>query len=70
MTFIFYTPYEQIDIDIIESLGGVIHEIYPTLEELREEEGDDCEYTQIEVDGIVIELNDDYFLSLDDISLN
>lgn len=69
MTFKFYTPYSQVDIDIIESLGGTINDIYPTLEDLIEEEGL-CEYSQITVDGVMLELNDDFYLSLDDISLN
>jgi hypothetical protein len=70
MTFKFYTPYSQIDIDIIETLGGTIQEIYPTLEELIEEEGEYSDYTEIEVEGVMLELNDNNWLYLDDISLN
>ncbi len=70
MTFEFYCPYSQIDIDIIESLGGSIYDVYPTLEDLREEEGEYSDYTKITVDGVMVELNDDYYLSMDDISLN
>ena len=65
-----YVPYSQIDIDIIESLGGYIQDVYPTLEDLIEDEGEDAEFTKITVDGVMLELDDNFWLSLDDIGLN
>ncbi len=66
--FKIYLPYELIDIHIISSVGGQFQDSYDTLEELLQEEGEDCKYTVVEVTAI--HLNDDYYLSLDDISLN
>jgi len=69
MKFKMFAPYSQLDIHIIESLDGFIHDVYPTIDELIEEEGD-CDYTEMEVDGITIRLMCGNWLTLDDISMN
>jgi len=69
MRFKAYVPYSQIDIDIIESIGGQFQEFYPTVEELREEEPF-ADYTLIEVDGLSIQLDCGEWLCMDSISLN
>ena len=66
--FKIYLPYELIDIHIISSVGGEFQDCYDTLEELIENEGEFCKYTEIEITSI--HLNDNFFLSLDNISLN
>ena len=63
-----YIPYELIDIHIISAVGGTFQESYDTLEELLEEEGDYCKYTEVEITSI--HLSDGYYLSLSNISLN
>ena len=69
MRFKAYVPYSQIDIDIIESIGGQFQEFYPTVAALREEEPF-ADYTLIEVDCLSIQLDCGEWLSMDSISLN
>jgi len=66
--FKIYLPYELIDIHIISSVGGSFQDSYDTLEELIEEEGEYCKYTVVEIDSI--HLNDEFYLLLDNISMN
>jgi len=70
MTFKEYVPYSQLEIDIIESNNDFIEYFYPTLKELKEYHGHDCEYTIIEINDIFLLLNDGFCLSLSDIGLN
>jgi len=70
MKFLAYIPYSQLDLNVIESTGGFIEEFYPTLEELQEEHGKDCEWTITQIDGLTIQLDDDNWLSMEDISEN
>ncbi len=63
-----YLPYELIDIHIISSVGGDFQDAYDSLEELIENEGKYCKYTVIEITSI--HLNDNFFISLENISLN
>ena len=69
MKFKFYIPYSQLDIDIAESTGNPLEGFYANLEELREYEGDDCEWTIIEIDDIMLEYSN-CFISFENISLN
>ena len=66
--FKLYIPYELIDVHIISEVGGTFQDSYDTLEELIEEEGVNCHYTEVEITAI--HLNDGYYLSLANISLN
>ena len=63
-----YLPYELIDIHIVSEIGGEFQDAYDSLEELIQEEGEHCKYTVIEITAI--HLNDNFWLSLDNISLN
>jgi len=69
MTFEVFVPYSQLEIDIIENLGGTLQEFYPTINELKEDYPE-SDYTKITIDGVMLELNDNFWLSLDDISIN
>jgi len=69
MTFKVFVPYSQLDINIAESLDNPLEGFYATLEELREYEGEDCEWTTIEIDDMTLEY-DDCYLSFENISLN
>lgn len=64
-----YIPYSQLDIDIIESIGGSFQEFYPTIEALIEEEPE-AEFTEVEIDGLAIQLDCGNWLSMDSIGLN
>lgn len=69
MRFKIFIPYSQLDIDIAASIDNPLEGFYANLEELRECEGDDVEWTVIEVDDITL----DYgycFMSFEDIGLN
>ena len=68
MQFLAYTPYTQLELNIIESLEGVIQEVYFSLEELKEEH--DGDYLPLLVDGVSIELDCGNWLSMDSIGLN
>jgi len=70
MTFKAFVPYNQIDLDIITANDSCINDFYPTLDELIDEHGSDCEFSEMEVDGVLIHLNDGFWLSFDDIGLN
>jgi len=69
MRFRCFVPYSQLDIDIIESIGGEFQEFYPNLEELRKEEPE-ADYTEVEIDGLTIQLDCGNWLSMDSIGLN
>ena len=69
MTFKVYIPYSQLDIDIADSNGEFLEGFYANLEELRECEGEECEWTMIEIDDMTLEYEDCY-LSFENISLN
>ena len=68
MLFKTYLPYELIDVHIISEVGGSFQESYDTLEELITAEGENCKYTVVEITSI--HLNDEFYLLLDNISLN
>lgn len=57
-----YVPYNQIEIDVIQTLGGTIQDFYPTLEELQLEHGS-CDYTLMKISGVKLDLS---FEELDD----
>lgn len=69
MRFKCFVPYSQIDIHIIESIGGSFQDFYSSIEELIEEEGL-VEFTEVEVDGLRIQLDCGNWLCMDDIGLN
>jgi hypothetical protein len=69
MTFKVFVPYNQLELNIMEALNGSIREFYPTIDELIEEEGE-CDYIEILISGVTIQLNNNFHLSLDNISLN
>jgi len=64
-----YTPYNQLELNIIESLDGVIQHIYFDLDELIEEHPEE-EYMLIYVGGVSIELDCGNWLSMDSIGMN
>lgn len=69
MRFKCFVPYNQIDIHIIESIGGSFQEFYGSIDELIEEEGL-VEFTEVEIDGLAIELDCGNWLSMDSIGMN
>tara|TARA_R110000787_G_scaffold63486_1_gene142861 strand:+ start:665 stop:874 length:210 start_codon:yes stop_codon:yes gene_type:complete len=69
MRFIGLVPYSQLEIDIIESLGGCFQEFYANEKELLQD-NPDSEYTKIEVEGLAIELDCGFWLSMDSIGIN
>lgn len=70
MRFKVFLPYNQLDIDISSATGSILEGFYVSLEELREYEGDDCEWTIVEVDDITLSYGDDCFMTFEDIGLN
>ena len=69
MTFLVYVPYSQLDIDIAQTLENPLEGFYASLEELREYEGYECEWTTIEIDDMTLEY-EDCFITFENISLN
>jgi len=70
MRFKILIPYSQLDIDIAESINIPLEGFYANLEELREYEGDDVDWTIIEVDDITLDYGEDCFISFENIGLN
>jgi len=70
MTFKSFVPYNQLELDVITANDDCVEYFYPTLEELIEEHGPDCEYSIMEIDNVFLHLNDEYWLPFDDIGLN
>lgn len=69
MKFIAYTPLSQLELDIITTLEGVLQDWCLSLEELHDDYGD-CEYIEILVDGVSIQLDCGYWLDMDTIGEN
>ena len=69
MTFIFYITYSQLERDIADNLGNILEGFYPTIEELKEYEGEDSNYTLIEIDDMMLEF-DNCWVSFENIGMN
>ena len=47
MDFLMFVPLSELELDIVEANGIEITDWYFNIEELRDEHGDDCEYSII-----------------------
>lgn len=64
-----FVPHSKEDLEEMDLLGKDVEKYYLNKKEMFSDHGY-CDYCYIDMDNIFIQMNDNYYLSLDDISMN